>query len=351
MRHNREIDKRRRGVFLITSEKLRRARKNKARSSMRCEVEKFARGTDINILEWIVQMESYFEISCLQPKDYVEYMLQKIALPYFKEVVVHKELGYLDFREKLVTVFGEPDFATARLHELKKAEQHAGESIGDFMNRLRLLVMRAHPELGHESRERILVTSFTLGLRDQELATSLTMASVATSAEAERRATEGESARRNARIKNSGYYALTDLMTEAAEQPDDAADEAGAAAGYDEDYSAAFSEHRGGRGGPTGRSGGVGRGRGRGFSTRGGAGSMRGRCYNCGQVGHIRAECPLPQNPATFPKPQAPVAASKNQASAVSCPICRGPHSIRQCPKVAEAPRASGQSNSSTGGP
>ena len=37
------------------------------------------------------------------------------------------------------------------------------------MNRLRLLVMRAHPELSHKERERILVSSFTLGLRDHEL--------------------------------------------------------------------------------------------------------------------------------------------------------------------------------------
>ena len=71
---------------MITSEKLRKAKKNKSRNNMRCEVEKFARGTDVNIVEWIVQMETFFGISSLKPDAYVGYMMQRILHPYFKEV-------------------------------------------------------------------------------------------------------------------------------------------------------------------------------------------------------------------------------------------------------------------------
>ena len=83
------------------------------------------------------------------------------------------------------------------------------------MNRMRLLVMRAHPDLSHKERKRILISNFQLGLRDQELATSLAIATLATSAEAERKATEGESAKKNARIKKSySNYMSTDYPNE-----------------------------------------------------------------------------------------------------------------------------------------
>ena len=105
--------------------------------------------TDVSIKEWIVQMKSYFETNNFRPKAYLGFILQKIAHPYFKEPVVYKRMRYLDFRKKLSEVFGEPDMATARLPELSKAYQDVGESIGDYMNRMRLLVMRAHPDLNH----------------------------------------------------------------------------------------------------------------------------------------------------------------------------------------------------------
>ena len=166
-RHERIIVEKRRSEFLVSSDRIRRARKNRSKSNMRCEVEKYARGTEVTIKEWIVQMVTYFNISNLKPKSYVGFMLQKIAHPYFKVAVVYKDLRYLDFREKLIEVFGEPDMATARMQNLSRASQEVGKSIGDYMNRMRLLVMRAHPDLSHNERERILISNFQLGLRDQ----------------------------------------------------------------------------------------------------------------------------------------------------------------------------------------
>ena len=44
------------------------------------------------------------------------------------------------------------------------------------MLRARLLVIKAHPNLAHPDRERILVTSFLIGLYDRQLAASLAVA-------------------------------------------------------------------------------------------------------------------------------------------------------------------------------
>ena len=336
-RLNKEIDSKRKGVFVITSEKLRKAKKNKSRNNMRCEVEKFARGTDVNIVEWIMQMETFFGISSLKPDAYVGYMMQRILHPYFKEVSVHKELEYLDFREKLVEIFGEPDMATARLHELKKAEQQYGETISEYMNRLRLLVLRAHPDLAHKDRDRILTTEFISGLRDQKLSMALSMASIQSSADAERKATEGDSVRKNAKSKKAAY---THCMPEQPEeQLGDPYEEAEGAVGGAEDLTAAFGEQRGGRGGafvgrPFRGFGGRGRGGAFGVATRG---AMRGSCYSCGVVGHYQSNCPKRQGQVAAP------------SAPIVCSFCRGPHPVRLCTKYAASLRDVAKPNAMMG--
>ena len=292
----------------------------------------------MNIVEWIVQMEGYFSICSLKPDAYVEFMLQKIAHPYFKEVVPYKDLEYLDFREKLVEVFGEPDMATARLHELKKAEQQYGEPIGEYMNRLRLLVLRAHPDLSHKDRDRILTTEFVSGLRDQDLSMSLAMAAIKTSADAEKKATEGESVRRNARSKKSTYMHC--LPEQPAESPEDPVEEAMEAIAGEEDLTAAFGEQRGGRGAASGSRPWRGfAGRGRGGPTRG---ATRGRCFNCNEFGHFQANCPRRLEQAS---------ATALPAGEQVCSFCRGPHLVRFCPKYAASLREIAKPSSMGGGP
>lgn len=65
------------------------------------------------------------------------------------------------------------------------------------------MVMQARMDFGHKERERILFTNFQQGFRDSDLSTSLVIATITFLAEAKRRATEGESARKNARPKKS----------------------------------------------------------------------------------------------------------------------------------------------------
>ena len=135
--------------------------------------------------------------------------------------------------------------ATKGLQDLSRESQKIGEPISDYMNRMRLLVMRAHSDLSHNERKRILVPNFQIGLRDQKLETLLAIATLSTSAEAERKATESKSAKKNARIKNSySNYMSTEYPDEHFE---------GEAAGYEsvfyyeecEDIAAAFDNRRG----------------------------------------------------------------------------------------------------------
>ena len=60
-KRKKDIDAKRRGVFIIDIAAL-RAAKGRSRGSMKCEVERFERGTDLTIKYWINQMENYFTI-------------------------------------------------------------------------------------------------------------------------------------------------------------------------------------------------------------------------------------------------------------------------------------------------
>ena len=71
------------------------------------------------------------------------------------------------------------------------------------MHRARLFVLKAHPDLAHAYRERILITSFLLMLYDRQLASSLAVVKIQTAADAERLAAENEAMRRDQRSRRS----------------------------------------------------------------------------------------------------------------------------------------------------
>ncbi len=51
------------------------------------------------------------------------------------------------FREQLLEVFEEPHMATAYLNALATVTQDREETISEYMHRVRLLVLKAHPNL------------------------------------------------------------------------------------------------------------------------------------------------------------------------------------------------------------
>ena len=172
---------------------------------MKCELERFERGTDLTIKDWINQMETYFTIGQVlpPPEAFVGFMLMKIVFRHLNEIKQYQSLEYLAFREKLVKVFEKPDLATANLNALAGQSQTRDESISDYMNRARLLVLKAHPDLAHASRERILIKGFLLGLYDHQLASSHAVVKIQTAVNAERLAAEGEAVRRDQRARRS----------------------------------------------------------------------------------------------------------------------------------------------------
>ncbi len=87
------------------------------------------------------------------------------------------------------------------------------------MHRARLLVLKAHPDLAHRPRERILITRFLLGLYDGQLASSLAVVTIQTAADAERLAAEGEAVRRDQRSRRSTSNFLPGGAS--AQDPDD----------------------------------------------------------------------------------------------------------------------------------
>ena len=115
----------------------------------------------------------------------------------------------------MLQVFEKPDMAIAYLNALATVTQDREETISEYMHRVRLLVLKAHHNLEHSARERILITSFMLGLYDKQLAALLAVVKVQTAAEAERLAAEGETVRRDQKSrKSSGNYFLPSTSRE-----------------------------------------------------------------------------------------------------------------------------------------
>ena len=78
---------------------------------MKCKVERFERDTDLTIKDWINQMKTYYTIGQVPPEAFVGFMLMKIVPWHLNEIKKYQSLEYLDFRERLVEVFEEPDLA------------------------------------------------------------------------------------------------------------------------------------------------------------------------------------------------------------------------------------------------
>ena len=112
--------------------------------------------------------------------------------------------------------------ATAYLGSLAAVAHDREETISEYTHRVRILVLKAHPTLDHAARERILITSFMLGLHDRQLAANLAVVKVQSAAEAERLAAEGEVVRRDLRTRNyTGKYLLPSASKSEPEKVED----------------------------------------------------------------------------------------------------------------------------------
>jgi len=292
---------------MITGDHYRAASGN-LRGGGKCSVDRFERGTDLTIENWIGQMETYLLVSQTPATAWVGTLATNIAAKHYDEFKPFLRLDYHEFREKLVEVFGEADLVHARLQQLARVTQEREEEIPAYLNRVRLLVIKCHPNLSFADRERILIASFTNGLYNRQLATSLAMANPRTSADAERVAMSGEAVSREHRArKQAGNFAAAELEYESEREEDDD----GGPDDSDEDACNVAGEKSSGsrpRGGSS-------RGR---FRPRGSR-----TCYNCGEEGHFSNACPRPKRAAS--------------STPIKCDLCGGEHRVRSCPQMQAA--------------
>lgn len=180
-----------------------------------------------------------------------------------------------------------------------------------FMNRVRQLVLAAHRSVTHKEREKILISHFILGLYNNSLALQISTMSPTTAEKEERMATAGDALRAEQRARRAagGYVAPEvddyDSGGEGCQEPEDECE-------YEEDddceLSAAAPESNPRRFVAKPSFGGG----------RGGTGP--GRCFHCGQLGHIKAHRPSIRNPPP----------SRNRGAGgrpITCDLCIGPHS------------------------
>ncbi|MCP6769609.1 hypothetical protein NL529_32655, partial [Klebsiella pneumoniae] len=77
-------------------------------------------------------------------------IIGRISGTHFDEVKPFLSLGNCALRDKLVHIFNEPNTVQSSLQELGRVVQDREETISAYMNRLRVLAVKAYPDLTHE---------------------------------------------------------------------------------------------------------------------------------------------------------------------------------------------------------
>ena len=271
---------------------------------------------------WIENMESWFTLTKLSHKHYVQALINNFDPRHYHEVHPMAKWRYYDFRKEVLKIFETADMTQAYIRELFEAKQQPDETVPDYMARVQEGVSHAFHKLDDHHKQEVAVTIFCQGLKDQDAAkmaavqakgkvcAALKIASAATtfsSPHPQQRAWQPQRFNNNNRGNNR--YALATVAYEQGggpSEPDidgtnpDGDDDQFRAdppidPGNEEECSFGGVQNNNQRGGWAGRNrGGKSPGRGRGGfqnnqNNRGGA-NVR-TCYNCGGIGHIAPNC------------------------------------------------------------
>ena len=301
-----------------------------------CHVPVFRLGGDLPIDNWCYAMELHFKGNNIPPAMFTPIAMTKIDPIHTLEVQPYTNLPFIEFRDKLRTMFREPNLTAASLSELTGIKQNKDETYIAFMGRIRALTRKAFPIANTETLDAAAVNHFVQGIRDPDVAIALssetrdvnTAVQMATAIAAGMAARESgrnrakkatdhlcaavdagysstprayaETSHRDSQYRNPADYSEEESDTSDPEDPDP-----------DALYYAPQRDGRGFRG--RWRGGSATRGR----QVRGGSNT----CNRCGEQGHWAAECSRAQ--------------SENRR--FNCDLCGGEHRMRDCPHKEEA--------------
>lgn len=97
------------------------------------------------------------------------------------------------------------------MQELVRVRQYRDESITDFINRVRLLVLAVHRSVTHKERGKILISIFIRKLYYNSSALQISTISPISTAESERMATAGDARRAKQRARRgAGCYVASE---------------------------------------------------------------------------------------------------------------------------------------------
>lgn len=94
-------------------------------------------------------------------RSWVELIIGKFFGTHFDEVKPFLSLSYCALQEKVVHIFLEPNAVQSLLQEFGRVALDLTETIFDYINRLRVLAVKAYPNLAHEQRKPILVAALS----------------------------------------------------------------------------------------------------------------------------------------------------------------------------------------------
>ena len=122
---------------------------------------------------WCYAMELHFKGNNIPPAMFTPIAMTKIDPIHTLEVQPYTNLPFLEFRDKLRTMFREPNLTAASLSELTGIKQAKDETYIAFMGRIRALTRKAFPIANTETLDAAAVNHFVQGIRDPDVAIAL----------------------------------------------------------------------------------------------------------------------------------------------------------------------------------
>ena len=131
------------------------------------------RGTEIR--SWVNSMEAHFSAAQLDEPLWVVQVKAWVDPRLRREVEDLPTASWREFRAALIEQYDAADRGTMAVNQLFDTQQHQGESISDYMSRLKRTLFKAYPKMDKEGRNSILVDLFTRGLSDERVRLAVMM--------------------------------------------------------------------------------------------------------------------------------------------------------------------------------